>query len=224
MRGRRANPLEQYFRNNDQRLIHKWAHYFDIYDHHFERFRGQRVRVVEFGVSHGGSLQMWKYYFGRRAEILGVDIDPRCKDLGERGIQIHIADQDDRQSLRALRAEILSADIVIDDGGHRMTQQIQTFEEFYPVVDNNGVYLVEDTHTSYWARKGGGYRKPDTFIEYAKGLVDHLHAWHSEDEAQLSVDDFCRTTKSVTFYDSVVIFEKGKIERPRSDQTGKRSF
>ena len=36
------NPLEQYFRANQGRLIHKWMHYFDIYHRHFERFRGGR--------------------------------------------------------------------------------------------------------------------------------------------------------------------------------------
>ena len=28
------NPLEAYFRANQGRLIHKWSHYFDIYDRH----------------------------------------------------------------------------------------------------------------------------------------------------------------------------------------------
>jgi hypothetical protein len=75
------NPLEKYFRRNSKRLIHKWVHYFEIYDRHFSRFRGKNIVVVEFGVSHGGSLQMWRKYFGRRAWIYGVDIDPRCKNF-----------------------------------------------------------------------------------------------------------------------------------------------
>ena len=52
------NPLERYFRRNHGRLIHKWVHYFDIYDRHFSRFRGRPIVVLEFGVFHGGSLQM----------------------------------------------------------------------------------------------------------------------------------------------------------------------
>jgi len=69
------NPLEKYFRDN--RLIHKWMHYFDVYHRHFERFRGQPIVLVEFGVSQGGSLQMWRDYFGDQATIYGVDIDER---------------------------------------------------------------------------------------------------------------------------------------------------
>ena len=64
----------------------------------------------------------------------------------------------------------------IDDGGHTMGQQIATFEEMYPKVNENGVFLIEDLHTSYWQSYGGGYRKPGTFMEYAKALTDQLNA------------------------------------------------
>ena len=73
------NPLEKYFRSNKKRLIHKWLHYFEIYHRHFERFRGKPVTVLEFGVSQGGSLEMWRSYFGDRCHIYGVDIAEVCK-------------------------------------------------------------------------------------------------------------------------------------------------
>jgi len=56
--------LKEYFENNPGRLIHKWVHYFEIYERHLERFRGRDINMLEIGVSHGGSLQMWKHYFG----------------------------------------------------------------------------------------------------------------------------------------------------------------
>ncbi len=43
------NPLEAYFRANQGRLIHKWIHYFDIYDRHFSPYRGRRVNIVVGG-------------------------------------------------------------------------------------------------------------------------------------------------------------------------------
>jgi hypothetical protein len=52
--------LERFFTENQGRHIHKWKHYFEIYERHFSRFRGAEVHVVEFGVAQGGSLQMWK--------------------------------------------------------------------------------------------------------------------------------------------------------------------
>jgi len=126
------NPLEQYFRANQGRLIHKWVHYFDIYHRHFERFRGRPVVIVEFGVSQGGSLEMWRDYFGDAATIYGVDIDERCADLGGPGTHILIGDQEDRDFLRSVGERTGPIDILIEDGGHKMAQQIATFEELYP--------------------------------------------------------------------------------------------
>jgi cephalosporin hydroxylase len=219
-----ANPLEAHFRTNRGRLIHKWNHYFDIYDRHFAPYRKRAVTVVEFGVSHGGSLQMWKRYFGRKARIVGVDIEPRCAKLAEDRIEIVIGDQEDRGLLRSLRERFAPIDVVIEDGGHTMTQQIATFEEMWPGVRDGGVYLVEDLHTSYWPKYGGGYKRAGTFIEYAKDLIDQQHAWHSRDESELAVDDYTRTIRGMHVYDSVIVFDKRVVERPTHERTGKRSF
>jgi Methyltransferase domain len=220
----RGNPLEAYFRQNRGRLIHKWIHYFEIYDRHFAPFRNKPVTVVEFGVYHGGSLQMWKQYFGRKARIVGVDVDPRCKDLTEDRVEVVIGDQEDREFLRGLRAQLGQVDIVIDDGGHKMAQQIATFEEMWPAVRDGGVMLVEDLHTSYWESYGGGYRRPGTFVEYIKDLVDQLHAWHSEDVEQLAPDAYTRSITGMHLYDSVVVFDKGPVAMPHNEKTGTPSF
>jgi 23S rRNA U2552 (ribose-2'-O)-methylase RlmE/FtsJ len=217
-----ANPLEHYFRNNDKRLIHKWLHYFDIYHRHFERFRGTKPVVLEFGVSQGGSLEMWRDYFGRGATIHGVDVNPRCKQLETRRTKIFIGDQEDRKFLRSVAAETGQVDVVIDDGGHQFAQQINTFEEIYPRMSENGVFLVEDLHTSYWPKYGGGLRKPGTFIEYAKDLSDQLNAWHSR-QPDFTVDEFTRTTRSMHLYDSIIVFERGHVPKPRHERVGRNT-
>lgn len=214
------NPLEAYFRNNKGRLIHKWLHYFEIYHRHFERFRGTKPVVLEFGVSQGGSLQMWRDYFGRGARIHGVDINPKCKELQQRRTKIFIGDQADRGFLRSIADEIGPVDVVIEDGGHHFDQQINTFEEIYPRMTRDGVFLIEDLHTNYWPKKyGGGRRNPETFIEYAKSLSDQLNAWHSR-EPDFEVDEFTRTTKSMHFYDSIIAFERGEVRKPTHERTG----
>lgn len=219
----KANPLEKYFRRNRRRLIHKWVHYFDVYDRHLSRFRGKKIVVVEFGVSYGGSLQMWRDYFGRRAKIYGVDIEPRCKQFEGRRTKVFIGDQEDRSFLRSIVDRTGPIDVVIEDGGHTMGQQIATFEEIYPRVKETGVFLIEDLHTSYWKNYGGGYRKPTTFIEYAKKLTDQLNAWHSR-EPGFAVDEFTRTTRSMHWYDSIIVFEKDRVEKPRAEKTGTGKF
>ena len=217
------NALERHFRRNRKRLIHKWMHYFEIYDRHFARFRGKRVVVVEFGVSHGGSLQMWRKYFGRKATIYGIDIDPRCKKFESKRTKILIGDQEDRDFLRSIVAKTGPIDVLIEDGGHMMGQQIATFEEIYPTMAEDGVFLIEDLHTSYWADYGGAYRDPGTFIEYAKNLTDQLNAHHSQ-QPELEVDDFTRTTKSMHWYDSIIVFERGRVVAPHHEMTGKPSL
>lgn len=208
------NDLEKYFTANTGRLIHKWQHYFDIYDRHFSRFRGTDVHLIEFGVAQGGSLQMWKDYFGPRARIFGADINPRCKKLEEDRIEIFIGDQSDREFLRSLGERLPRIDILIDDGGHTMEQQIRTFEELFPRVDPRGVYLCEDLHTSYWPDWGGGYRKRGTFIEYSKHFIDRIHAWHSLQPRRLQVTDFTRSAHSLHYYDSILVIEKRPVEMP----------
>jgi cephalosporin hydroxylase len=219
-----GNPLEAYFEANQGRLIHKWMHYFDIYDRHFAPFRGKPVTVLEFGVSHGGSLQMWRDYFGPLAHITGVDIVPECARFAEDRIDIRIGDQEDRTFLRALARDLGHVDVLIEDGGHTAGQQIATFEEFWPYISDGGVFLMEDLHTSYWDNYDGGYKRPGTFIEYAKDLIDAQHAWHSHDKDHFDIDAYTRSIRGMHVYDSVIVFDKAKVPRPKARKTGTPSF
>jgi len=216
------NPLWKYFAHNEGRIIHKWHHYFDIYHNHFSRFRDMPITVLEIGVFKGGSLQMWKSYFGDKAKIYGVDVDPHCKELEEDQIKILIGDQADRHFLQVLKDEIGGIDILIDDGGHTMLQQINTFDELYPAVSETGVYLVEDLHTSYWDEYGGGYKKQGSFIEYAKGFIDSLNAWHSRDP-ELTPGNLTKSATGIHFYDSILVIEKyPNYIKPRATMMGKK--
>lgn len=219
-----TNPLREYFERNPGRLINKWMHYFDVYHRHFQRFRGRPCTIVEFGVFHGGSLQMWKDYFGPQARIVGVDINPRLKDLGEPGVEIHIGDQGDRGFLRQLAKQVGPIDLLLDDGSHLVHHQIAVVEELYTAVKSDGLILVEDTHTSYWRSHGGGLRAPNSFMEFAKRLVDELNAWHSQDPHSFSPGLFTRNTTSMHFYDSMVVIEKGAHPKPEERMSGTPSF
>ena len=218
------NPLAEYFFSNPGRLISKWHHYFEIYHRHFAQFRGRSPVVLEIGVFHGGSLQMWHRYFGPGTRVVGIDVIPECKRFEDEATTILIGDQSDRRFLAEVRSRVPHVDIVIDDGGHRMEQQIAAFEELYPHVQPNGVYLCEDLHTSLMAEYGGRYRQPGTFLEFSKALVDRLQAWHSTEPGRLAVDDFTRTTFALHFYDSVLVAEKRPVEPPRTSETGKPSL
>lgn len=217
------NPLRRYFRANTWRMIHKWDHYFDIYDRHFRRYRGADLTMVEVGVSHGGSLQMWRKYFGRRARIVGVDIDGRTRNLAEPGIEIFIGDQSDRRFLSDLARRVGTADIILDDGGHMMDQQLVTFDELWPIVVDGGLYAVEDLHTSYWDAFDGGLDRPGTFIEFSKRAIDRMHAWHVPDGA-LKPDALTRSVRGMHVYDSLIVFDKDTVAKPYHERTGHPVF
>ena len=105
-----TNDLDTFFQQHDGALVHKWHHYFEIYDRHFSRFRGKPITVLEIGVSQGGSLQMWRDYFGKQIQLIGVDINPNCQQLEEPGVRIVIGDQQDRNFLRELAKTLPQVD------------------------------------------------------------------------------------------------------------------
>jgi len=217
------NSLKEYFNDNSKRLIHKWDHYFDIYETHFDRYVDKELVVLEIGVSHGGSLQMWKKYFGEKVKIYGVDNDPRCKSLEEDGIEILIGSQNDKSFLKKLKKKIPKIDILIDDGGHTMEQQITTFKELFNHIKDDGVYLCEDLHTSYWLKYGGGLKRSGTFIEFSKNWIDFLNAYHSHQKS-FQPNEFTRTVNSIHYYDSIVIIQKKIREKPKLIKSGLISF
>jgi hypothetical protein len=167
---------------------------------------------------------MWREYFGPGVRLFGIDVDPRCRAFAGPDTTVLIGDQADRAFLVEVRRQVPRIDVLIDDGGHRMHQQLASFEELYAHVADDGVYLCEDLHTSYWERHGGGYHRPGTFIEFAKGLVDQLNAWHSRGPEAFRVDAFTRTAWSMHFYGSVLVIEKRPMQAPQDSKQGKPSF
>lgn len=213
------NDFEEYFTNNNGNVVQKWSNYFAVYEQHFNRFKGKDIVLLEIGVSEGGSLSMWQSYFGKNSKIIGVDINPACKRFESGNIQVFIGSQGDASFLESLRGQLPAVDILIDDGGHEMKQQLLTFRHLFPHVKKDGVYLCEDCHTSYWSAYGGGFKRRGTFIEFAKKKIDDLHAWHSR-EKRFAVTPETRTIKSIHFYDSIVVFEKGDVAAPRNLKSG----
>ena len=217
------SDLEDIFYNRPHRVCQKWQHYFRVYERFLAKFRNKSdFRMLEIGISQGGSLDMWRMYFGPAAHLVGVDIDARCKGYEGGKTFVRIGSQEDRAFLRSLATEFTTFDVILDDGGHTMPQQIATFEELYPIVRPGGVYLTEDVHTSYHAPFGGGYQKPDTFIEFAKQKVDELNGYHI-DSQRTQFAPFYKNTYGISFYDSMVVFEKEVVPSPRGVESGKGS-
>lgn len=219
-----SNPLAEYFFSHQGRLITKWEHYFEIYHRHFQRFRGSSPVIVEVGVFHGGSLQMWCDYFGPGTHVVGIDIHPGCRKFADDMTTILIGDQADRQFLAQVREQVPHVDVLIDDGGHGMDQQIATFEELYPHIQPNGIYLCEDIHTSVLSGWGGGVGSEKTFLDYSKDLVDKLYGWYVDNQIQVCADPITLSTFGLHFYDSILVVEKRPMQPPRQCAMGMPSF
>src|SRR5437016_2396585 len=99
-----TNPLREYFEfHKEGRGIWKWEHYFDIYQKHFQKFVGREAHVVEVGIYSGGSLDMWKSYFGDKCRVYGVDIEEACRAYANETTTIVIGDQADREFWKRFR-------------------------------------------------------------------------------------------------------------------------
>ncbi len=216
--------LKEIYENHSGRLLNKWAHYLDIYEKYFAPYRNKDITLLEFGIAHGGSLELWRKFFGPDVKIIGVDVNPECKKFEEKNTTIFIGSQEDKTFLSELRSNVPQIDILIDDGGHTMKQQIVTFQEMFDHVKDGGLYICEDTHTSYWEDYHGGYKKKSTFIEFAKNFIDDIHGWHFEVNGKPHINNITKKVRGVHFYDSVVILEKENMQPPVNTFKGKETL
>ena len=168
----------------------------------------KEIYMLEIGISHGGSIQLWKKYFGKKLKLYAIDINEECKKFEDEQTNIFIGSQSDEIFLDKVLANIPKLDIILDDGGHTMLQQIVSFEKLYMNVKEGGVYMIEDTHTSFWHEFHGGLKNPNSFIEYSKNMIDSIYAGHLVDKSKILINDITKNINSVCFYDSVVVFEK----------------
>ena len=201
--------LRQIFDKHLSLLADKWSSYFDVYETFFSKYRDQKPVIVEVGIQGGGSMQMWKAYFGEGAKIYGIDIDKGVQNLPLEGVHITIGDQSSPEFWVDFLKDIEPIDCFIDDGGHTMTQQILTLQMAWPKIKDGGVYICEDTHTSYWGKFGGGLESPDSFISFSKRLIDLIHCEHfggGATQEQLPFKDL----GSIHFFNSQVVLIKGK--------------
>ena len=200
--------LWNYFTTNKGKKITKWKHYFPIYEKHFSPIRNKSIKILEIGILNGGSLEMWRYFFPE-AIIVGMDINPLCKQHEQERINIRIGDQTDEKFLQSLIEEFGEFDLIIDDGSHHVAHVNKTFQFLFPKMADNGIYFIEDTHAAYWDSHGGSIKEPESINNVAKGMIDSINADHAR--GQKEPDYFTRNVKCMSVYDSIIVFDKGNV-------------
>lgn len=186
----------------------KHSSYFQVYDEIFSPYIGKKITFVEVGVLNGGSLFMWRDFFGPEARIIGVELNPDAKKWEEHGFEIFIGSQADPDFWNDLFKKIGPIDVMLDDGGHFNDQQIITTLCAIPHIKDGGLLAVEDVHTSYMAK----FNSPSkySFINFAKSTADRINARFPG--LLVSTNELSKSIFSTSFYESIVTF---KIDRTK---------
>jgi hypothetical protein len=142
--------------------------YTEIYYNFFNPIKDNILNILEIGVFQGNSLRMWKDFF-KNANIYGLDINNDCYFKEDR-IEVIIDNQTDINIINKIPDNL---DLIIDDGGHKSEQQIQSFNLLFSKIKPGGTYIVEDVCCSYW--KEFNMNSNQTTIEYFKTLIDHIN-------------------------------------------------
>ena len=158
--------------------------YTPQYQTHFESRRKKNIKLLEIGVggyddpNEGGeSLRMWKNFF-KKGKIFSIDIYDKAK-LQEDRIKIFQGSQVNFDFLEKVTREIGEIDIIIDDGSHINEHVIESFNFLFSKLKSGGIYVIEDTQTSYWSEYGGDNLEMNnerTIMGYFKSLIDGLNS------------------------------------------------
>lgn len=213
-----SGDLLDIFVEPDKMRVHKWHHYIPIYDRYFAPFRNRPTKFLEIGVSDGGSLDMWRRYFGPSAVIFGIDIDERCAAFDGRSAQVRIGSQDDPEFLGRVIDEMGGVDLVLDDGSYVMAHIRASLAAIFPHLRAGGTYMIEDLHTAYWEKFGGGLQEPANVFNLMRALVDDMHHWYHDGGVRApGIGD---AISAMHIHDSIVVLEKGPIFRPEHSKIG----
>lgn len=213
------NDLAIRHKSDKSSLYHNFA---EKYDRLLSGIIESCASVLEIGVAHGQSLRMWTDYFPN-ATIHGADIEPAfhtCELYSPR-IRFHVVDQRDPAQLQSL-GQFSPFDLIIDDGNHWWCEQILSFQILFPFVRKGGIYIIEDTCTSYWPEYKNN---PISCVDWFKGRVDEVNlrgargqvpanpspdfgswekGWHRREDCQERLPDF----DSIQFMNGIIIVHK----------------
>jgi hypothetical protein len=195
--------------------------YTKVYSQYFKFCRNEPIRFLEIGIYKGDSVKFWESYFPK-ADLHFMDITADYIQYYSDRSKYHYLDQSDLTLVQKLGVHEGPFDIILDDGGHTMAQQINSLIALFPSVKSGGLYIIEDLHTSYWkSHEGSGdvnHAGSGTAIGFLKNLIDDVNfpgaASYCADyhklpaSLQLQMNEMRHHIEAIHFYTSVCIIEK----------------
>lgn len=185
--------------------------YTDLYHHHLKHFRHQEFNFLEIGVRDGKSIKMWAEYFPN-AKIVGVDIDPTCKQYESDNIEIHIGSQEDQTFLNRLISKYQTFRVILDDGSHINSMTLKSFKILQPFASQ--FYIIEDLRNSHEDLTRDVQSWPGMHLN------DGLDADNSKTRPEMdklfmdlvkSMDYRMGNWTGITFHAQMVLLQKGRI-------------
>ncbi|MGK7940516.1 MAG: hypothetical protein AB4062_10290 [Crocosphaera sp.] len=200
--------------NTDKWKSHAYAQH---YQKHFEPLRFEKLNILEIGIggyddpnSGGASLKMWRDFFPN-SMIYGIDIYDKS-GLEEERIKVFQGNQNDPVFLKDCVHKVGGFNIVIDDGCHINSHVITSFKTLFPSLRDEGIYVVEDTQTSYWKKYGGNSEDLNSLITtmgFLKSLIDCLN-YEEFDRPGYVPSEFDKNLIEIHFYHNLVFLYKGE--------------
>jgi hypothetical protein len=120
--------------------------YTDVYHRYLNHLRDQKFNFLEIGIRDGCSLKMWSEYFPK-ASIIGLDINPTCKQYEGGNVHVEIGSQSDPEFLQTLIDKYKAFNVILDDGSHINTLTLKSFEILNDYATD--FYIIEDLRNSY---------------------------------------------------------------------------
>ncbi len=188
--------LQELYRLHAGKVSDKWSLYLDEYDRLLTPYRDKPIRLLEIGIQNGGSLEIWDEFFPHAEKLVGCDVNPNCASLkyDSPRIAVVVGDSNTQATQQEIFAHSQRFDIIIDDASHQPGDIIRSFSYYFQCLNENGLYLVEDLHCSYWKEFSGGLFHPHSPISFFKRLADvvnHEH-WAVERTRLGLLDSFSR--------------------------------
>ena len=192
--------------NNSHHLSEKWEKYFHVYEFILSKYKNKSIIFVEIGIHNGGSLKMWKDYFGTESKIIGIDVNKDCKKFENKNenIEVYIGNQSDVKFWKSFFDKVGPVDVILDDGGHTNLDQIITTIQTIPHIKDEGVLIVEDTHTSYMDIYNSNPKY--TFINFVKRLIDNINCNINLELNIKTNSDLNNKIYSIQIFESIVAF------------------
>jgi hypothetical protein len=141
-----------------------------------------------------------------------------------------VGDQGSRDVLRRLVASHGPWNIIVDDGGHTDRQVLTSFEELFPRLADNGIYLIEDTHAHWMEPSYRDHPQNLSVLDLVAQLFTEMHRgsaslalrdrWHTPPELRAGRAELpllATHVAAVHLFDSMIVIEKRKRDEPFSE-------